>query len=232
MKVPTQIKICGLTSIDEARAAANLGADAIGLVFHDASSRNVDIELAAKIAAAVGPFVSIVGLFVNREKQFVNEVLQNVPLHILQFHGSESPGFCEQFDRPFLKAIKVPIEANAALVQQSQDLITKSCELYQNSCGILLDVASNKGEGGTGEQFDWDCIPKTLINGKEKDSGAQRINWLLAGGLSPENVYSAIVKTRPVAVDVSSGVESAPGKKDIRKIESFIDNVRRADSAN
>lgn len=230
MKTPTQIKICGLTSIDEAREAANLGADAIGLVFHDASPRNVDIALAAEIASAVGPFVSVVGLFVNREKQFVEEVLKEVPLHILQFHGSETPSYCEQFNRPYLKSIKVPQAPDAELIQASQDLIVSSCKIYQRSIGLLLDVASKKGEGGTGEQFDWDCIPQTLINAKEKNTGAHRPSWILAGGLDPENVCSAIIKIRPFAVDVSSGVESSPGKKDFRKIEAFIKNVKRADA--
>jgi len=230
MKTPTQIKICGLTSIDEARVTVNLGADAIGLVFHEASPRNVDIAVATKIASAVGPFVSVVGLFVNRDKQFVDEVLKEVPLHVLQFHGSETPSYCEQFNRPYLKAIKVPREPDAELIQTTQDLIINSCKLYRRNASLLLDVASKKGEGGTGEQFDWDCIPQELINAKEKNASAHRPSWILAGGLDSENVYSAILKTRPFAVDVSSGVESVPGKKDFRKIEAFIKNVKRADA--
>ncbi len=229
MKAPTQIKICGLTSIDVAKATADLGVDAIGLVFHEASPRNVDIKLAVEIARAVGPFVSVVGLFVNREKQFVDNILKEVPLHILQFHGKETPSYCEQFNRPYLKAIKVAMKSDVESIESVQNSILESSKIYQRSSGILLDVDSSKGEGGTGELFDWACIPPELTSAKNSAAPTSASKWVLAGGLNPGNVLSAIEQTQPFAVDVSSGVESSPGQKDIRKIESFVANVRKSE---
>ena len=211
LKAHVRIKICGLTSVDDVCAAVALGVDAIGMVFYDKSSRNISIDMAAELVKAAGPFVTTVGLFVNPEKEFVQSVLKRVPLQLLQFHGDETAAFCEQFERPYIKALRVKNRINASNdeVKQLQASIIREAEHFNSAQGILLDAYSEKGRGGTGESFNWDCVPDALPNS----------HIILAGGLSPENVGNATKETLPYAVDVSSGVELSPGKKSQKEIK-------------
>lgn len=202
-----RIKICGITSVEDAKYALNAGADAIGLVFYAPSPRAVSIELAREIAYSVGPFVAVVGLFVDADEAFVQEVLNRVPLQVMQFHGDESPEYCERFQRPYMKAIRMRPELN---LQQAIDD-------HPNAVALLLDAYRPGVPGGTGETFDWQRIPK---------NSSRAI--VLAGGLTPENIASAVISTRVYGVDVSGGVESAPGKKDAHKINTFIHNAKHA----
>lgn len=200
-----RIKICGLTRVEDALVAANAGADAIGLVFYAKSPRAVNIEMARKIALSVGPFVTVTGLFVDAAPAEVNRVLQSVPLHLLQFHGDESLEYCESFQRPYIKALRMkpgldPLE---------------SVRSYPSATGILLDAYRPGVPGGTGETFDWARVPQKSPK-----------PLVLAGGLTPENVADAIRATRIYGVDVSGGVESTPGLKDPEKIRAFIGNAR------
>lgn len=201
-----RVKICGITSTEDAIATVNAGADAIGLVFYASSPRAVDVQLARKIALAAGPFVSITGLFVDADPGFVNDVLHQVPLQLLQFHGDETPAYCESFARPYMKAIRMRPDLDVVLAVAS----------YSGASGILLDAYRPGVPGGTGETFDWARVPQTAS-----------IPLILAGGLTPANVAEAIATTRVYGVDVSGGVESAPGKKDHNKLTAFINNARR-----
>lgn len=205
----TRIKICGITRAEDALAAASSGADAIGLVFYQRSPRHVSIAQAKQLAGALPPFVSVVGLFVNADVAFVREVLANVPLDLLQFHGDETPEYCTQFDRPYLKAIRV--KAGVDLLQCASD--------FRSAKGLLLDAHVEGIPGGTGTSFDWALIPKQLP-----------LPVILSGGLDAENVAAAIKQVRPYAVDVSSGVEAGKGIKDAAKIVAFINEVKRVDS--
>jgi len=205
----TRIKICGITRAEDALAAAQAGADAIGLVFYERSPRHVSIVQAVQLAVALPPFVTIVGLFVNANEAFVREVLANVPLDLLQFHGDESPEFCAQFARPYLKAIRV--KAGVDLLQ---------CAAHFNTAkGLLLDAHVEGIPGGTGATFDWGLIPARLP-----------LPVILSGGLAAENVAAAIKQVQPYAVDVSSGVEANKGIKDAVKIAAFINEVKRMNS--
>jgi phosphoribosylanthranilate isomerase len=203
----TRVKICGITRVEDALAAARSGADAIGLVFYERSPRHVSITQAAQLAAALPPFVSVVGLFVNAEAAFVREVLASVPLDLLQFHGDESPEFCAQFAMPYLKAIRV--KAGVDLLQCASD--------FRSAKGLLLDAHVEGIPGGTGATLDWALIPKQLP-----------LPVILSGGLDAKNVAAAIEQVRPYAVDVSSGVESAKGIKDAAKIAAFMQEVKHS----
>ena len=204
-KPMTKIKICGFTDADVARATALSGADAIGLVFYDPSPRNVSIEVAREIVAALPPLVNRIGLFVNASPSQIDEVLCEVPLDTLQFHGDETPLDCEQYHMPFIKAVRVTDQTN--LTQVATD--------FSQASSLLLDAYNPSAFGGTGESFDW-SLAKVEID----------LPIILAGGLTPENVTDAIAQVSPYAVDVSSGVESAKGVKDIDKIRDFISKVR------
>lgn len=202
----TRIKICGITRKEDALAAARSGADALGLVFYEKSPRHVSIAQAAQLAAAVPPFVTVVGLFVNASAESVRATLQAVPLDVLQFHGDETPAFCAQFGRPYLKAIRV--KPGVDLVQCAAD--------YASAQGLLLDAYVEGTPGGTGEAFDWDLIPRNLA-----------LPVILSGGLHAGNVAAGIRQVRPWAVDVSSGVEAGKGIKDAAKIAAFIKEVKQ-----
>ena len=204
----TRIKICGITRAEDALAAVASGADALGLVFYTKSSRAVSIDQALIIAKAVPPFVTIVALFVDESAPEIERVLNAVPIDVIQFHGSETPQFCEQFNRPYVKALRVTPDLKLETVSQG----------YASSRGILLDTWKEGVPGGTGESFDWRLAQKSLP-----------LPVILAGGLNSENVGDAIAMLRPAAVDVSGGVESAPGIKDSGKIREFIAAVRAAD---
>ena len=202
-----RIKICGITSVGDAIAAVDSGAHALGLVFYPASPRAVDVAQARAISLAAGPFAVMTGLFVDADPEFVCTVLKQVPLQLLQFHGEETSGYCESFARPYLKAIRMRLGLDVELE------IAK----YPGASGILLDAYRPGTPGGTGETFDWARVPKKSTK-----------PLVLAGGLTPANVSDAIIATGVYGVDVSGGVEFAPGTKDHSKITSFINNARSA----
>ncbi|AXQ49052.1 phosphoribosylanthranilate isomerase [Pseudomonas vlassakiae] len=200
-------KICGITRIEDALAAAEAGADAIGFVFYARSPRAVDVRQARAIIAELPPFVTTVGLFVNASRCELNEILEVVPLDLLQFHGDETPADCEGYHRPWIKALRV----------RPGDDLEAACQRYAGARGILLDTYVAGVPGGTGEAFDWSLVPARLSK-----------PIILAGGLSAGNVGQAIAQVRPYAVDVSGGVEQAKGIKDAAKIEAFMRAVKQA----
>jgi len=216
----TRIKICGLTRIEDVRAAVAAGADAIGLVFYRPSPRYIAPADAARLLAAVPPFVSSVGLFVNASEQEVEETLKLAPVSLLQFHGDETPSqasaIARRVNRPFLQALRMKPGMGAADLLEYEQSYRAADTLF---AGLLLD-AFVEGYGGGGKVFDWSLIPKEL---------APRV--VLSGGLSVQNATEAVRAVRPHAVDVSSGVELSKGIKDAARIRAFIDAVRRADAS-
>jgi phosphoribosylanthranilate isomerase len=205
--VVVRSKICGITRVEDALLAAEAGADAIGLVFYDKSPRAVDVRQARTILAALPPFVTSVGLFVNASRCFIGEVLDAVPLDLLQFHGDETPEQCEGHGRPWFKALRV---------RPGDDLRAEAAR-FSGARAILLDAYVPGVPGGTGERFDWKLIPADLPR-----------PLILAGGLTPDNVAEAIASVRPYGVDVSGGVEASRGIKDAAKVTAFIRRVREA----
>ncbi|NOY17396.1 MAG: phosphoribosylanthranilate isomerase [Gammaproteobacteria bacterium] len=204
----TRIKVCGICSVADANKACNAGVDAIGMLFYAKSPRIVTPDSAMEIVSSLPPFISTVGLFVNSSEQEVNQVLSRVQLDLLQFHGEEDEAFCSRFDRPYIKVVRVKRETDLASL----------CQQYASARGILLDSYKKGTSGGTGEVFDWGLIPDNLP-----------LPVILAGGLNPKNVAIAISRVQPWAVDVSSGVEESPGKKDAYKIEQFVRAVKCAE---
>ena len=202
----TRIKICGITRVEDALAAVEAGADALGFVFYDKSPRAVSIATAEQIIARVPPFVTSVALFVDAQSDYINQVINEAGVDLLQFHGNETDAFCRTFSRPYIKAIRMrpDLDLNNEIVA------------YPNARGVLLDAYTPGTPGGTGERFDWSRIPASL---------AREIT--LAGGLDAENVAQAITHVRPYAVDVSGGVEQSKGIKDANKIEQLIAEVYR-----
>lgn len=204
----TRIKCCGMTRVEDALLAAQLGADAIGLVFTARSKRRVSLEQARAIRQALPPFVDAVALFMDDEAAFVADVIAAVQPDLLQFHGSEPDAWCAQFGRRYLKAIAMGEGAGA--LPRLRD--------YPGAAALLLDGHAAGEAGGSGKAFDWSLMPRDL---------AQPV--ILAGGLHADNVGAAIRAARPWAVDVASGVESAPGIKDAAKLAAFVAAVRAAD---
>ena len=204
----TRVKICGVTNVADALAAAEAGADMIGLMFYERSPRCITLQTAVEISRALPPFVLRVGVFVNPAEELVLRALGDCNLSLLQFHGDEPSEFCMQFGLMSMKALRV---------RDAESL--KALENFHTDA-FLLDAYSKSGLGGTGEKFNWDLAVKAQKFGKP---------IFLAGGLTPENVADAVAKVRPFAVDVSGGVESAPGKKDHAKVKAFIQAVRNAD---
>lgn len=204
----TRVKICGITRVEDGLAAAAAGADAIGLVFYPASSRAVSIAQAEAICAALPPFITRVGLFVDADPDQIERVLAQVPLTLLQFHGNEMPLDCSRFGRPFLKALRMRDDTDVGV----------ELAKFTQAQALLLDTYKAGTPGGTGESFDWRRVPPEY---------AARI--VLAGGLNPDNVGQAVTQVRPYAVDVSGGVESAPGIKDWQRMCEFVAAVQRAD---
>jgi len=200
----TRVKICGITRIEDAMAAAQAGADAIGFVFDPKSPRHVHPDQALKIARALPPFITIVGLFVNAAPDTIEGVLSHVPLDLIQFHGNEKPEQCRRYHRSYIKAIHMKPDVD----------LREMTRLYGDATGLLLDTYIADMAGGSGQAFDWNRIPRDL--GKPV---------ILAGGLTPENVAEAVRKVHPFAVDVSSGVEQSKGIKDAKNISDFIDAV-------
>jgi len=207
--VRTRVKICGITRVQDAHAAVQAGADALGLVFYPRSPRYVTPEQGRRIAESVAPFVTVTGLFVNAMPDWVREVLAAVPLGLLQFHGQESNEQCSCFGRPFIKSI--------AMIPETDLSSLMTC--YSDAAGFLLDAWQPETHGGGGISFDWKQVPRGLEN-----------EVILAGGLTPENVATAIRTVRPYAVDVSTGVESAKGIKSWEKIETFMREVRDSET--
>jgi phosphoribosylanthranilate isomerase len=215
----TRVKICGITRVDDGVAAARAGADAIGLVFWDGSPRAVPVAQARAIVAALPPFVTVVGLFVDPAPEHVRATLAAVPLALLQFHGHEPAEACRAYGCPYLKAVPVPAGA-------TQAALLEYATRYVDAAGLIFDAPPAGGlPGGTGRSFDWSLLPLELPR-----------PLVLSGGLDPGNVGAAIRRVRPWAVDVSSGVEAtgADGKarkgiKDAAKVAAFIDEVRNAD---
>ena len=207
----TRVKICGITRVEDARAAAQAGADAVGLVFYAPSPRFLSVDWARELRNELPPFVMPVALFVNPSAAEVYTVMERVRPAMLQFHGEETPVFCSQFGVPFIKACRVKSGVSAGV-----DLL-EYLRPFSGAAGWLLDSHVEE-YGGIGESFDWSLVP------------AERIRPLvLSGGLTRDNVGLAIRRVRPWAVDVSSGVESAKGTKDAAKIAAFIAEVRNAD---
>ncbi|MCQ4242730.1 phosphoribosylanthranilate isomerase [Stutzerimonas stutzeri] len=198
-------KICGITRAADALVAAEAGADAIGLVFYSKSPRAVSIAQAREIIAALPPFVTTVGLFVNASRCEINETLDAVALDVLQFHGDEMPDDCEGFHRPWYKALRV---------RAGNDIRAEAAR-YAGASAVLLDTFVDGVPGGTGEMFDWSLVPADLPK-----------PLILAGGLTPQNVQQAIERVRPFAVDVSGGVELSKGVKDAARVREFIGQVR------
>ncbi|ASP16840.1 phosphoribosylanthranilate isomerase [Neisseria sp. KEM232] len=205
MKTKIRAKICGLTRAEDAAAAAALGADAVGLVFYEKSRRAVTAQQAAQIAAALPPFVCAVGLFVNESADNIREVLRRVPLDVIQFHGDEDDEFCRQFSLPYLKAVRV---------RSAEDIQTAS-NRFPNARALLFDAYHPQEYGGTGQSFDWTLLREYA--GKP---------WILAGGLTPQNVAEAVRVSGAAAVDVSGGVESAAGIKSAEKMAAFLRAVQ------
>lgn len=202
-----RVKICGITNPRDGRLAADAGADAVGLNFHPASPRAVDLETAAAIARALPPFVAQIGVFVDPPADRVHATLAEVPLDCLQFHGDEPAAFCRSFKLPYIKATGVPAGFDFPAFAKH----------YPDASGFLLDAFDPVRKGGTGTAFDWRAWPKS-----ERP-------LILAGGLNPCNVAAAVAATRPFAVDVASGVEGpVPGRKDAKRVANFLAAVANA----
>jgi len=200
----TRVKICGLTRARDIRAAVACGADAIGFVFVTGSKRLVDLPTAGELVSLVPAFVARVGLFLDQEAQEVRDVLEQVPLSLLQFHGGENAGFCRQFGRPYIKAVSM----------NSEQAIQQAEAEYSDAAALLLDSHEPGGLGGTGRTFDWGQIRRC-----ERP-------LILAGGLTPDNVRDAVRQSKPWGVDVSSGVEDAPGIKNSGAMRRFIEQAK------
>ena len=208
MNPRTRVKICGITRIEDGLEAARLGVDALGFVFYAKSPRNIDTETARAICQQLPGFVTTTALFLNPDEKLVRKVLAEVNIDCLQFHGAESVEFCESFGKPYIKALGV----------EGVDNIEALFDQYASARSVLLDSHATGDAGGTGQTFDWLSIPEKL-----------RQKIILAGGLTPGNVADAIQQVRPYAVDLSSGVESAPGIKDSDLMVRLMDEVKRAD---
>ncbi len=195
------VKICGITSVENAQAVELAGADAVGLMFYEGSPRHITLEQAKAIVDSLSNSIARVGVFVNSDESFVRQAMEICTLNMLQFHGNEIPEYCKRFEVMTLKAIRVSGESSLEVMER------------YSTDGFLLDTFTDKALGGTGETFNWELAKKAT----EKERPI-----FLAGGLTPENVAEAVKAVRPFAVDVSSGVESEPGKKDAAKVRAFV----------
>ena len=206
----TRVKICGITRIEDALAAANAGADALGFVFYAKSPRAVSIPDAAAIISRLPAFLTSVALFVDAEPGYIQQVIDETQVDLLQFHGRETADECDRYQRPYMKALRM--RPNLDL---NQEMLA-----YANARGVLLDAYTPGVPGGTGEQFDWSRIPADLAS-----------EITLAGGLDSSNVADAIDQVQPYAIDVSGGVEQSKGIKDAKKLEQFIAEVHRVNNS-
>jgi len=205
----SRVKICGITRLQDAQVAINAGASALGFVFYAPSVRYIEPAKAAEIVAALPPFITVTALFVNESAAAVNDIISIVQPDLLQFHGDESADYCEQFERPFIKALRVKpdLDLKAAIAG------------FDSARAVLLDTYVKGVPGGTGEAFNWQLIPAQI---------APKI--ILAGGLDASNVASAIEQVRPFAVDVSGGIEASAGLKSAEKIAAFMSQVNKANA--
>ena len=206
----TRIKICGITREQDVFAAADAGADALGFVFHAPSPRHLDVAAATGLMATVPAFVTTVALFVDADPELVETVIEHTPVDVLQFHGDEPVDYCRNFGRPYIKAVRM----------QKETELPELAAKYQDAQALLVDSYSPTVAGGSGETFDWAHIPPGID-----------MPLVLAGGLDPKNVSTAIQQVRPYAVDVSSGVEQDKGIKDAAKLAAFIEAVRVSDES-
>jgi len=204
----TRVKICGFTQVQDAVEAASLGVDAIGLVFYPPSPRHVSIDTAIEIVNALPAFVTVVALFVDEQEAQIREVLSKVSIDCLQFHGDESAEACELYNKPYMKAVRVKPELD----------IMDIASQYKKATAILLDAYHPGIKGGSGSQFDWNLIPENCS-----------LAVVLAGGLQVDNAKQAVETVRPYALDVSSGVESSKGIKDVAKMAAFIQAINEGD---
>jgi len=204
----TRVKICGFTQVQDAVDAANLGVDAIGLVFYPPSPRNVSIEKAVEIVKALPAFVTVVALFVDETEAQIREVLNNVAIDCIQFHGDETVQQCRLYNKPYMKAIRMRPELDVMAL----------AEEYNDASAILLDAYHPGIKGGSGSKFDWDLIPNNCS-----------LPVILAGGLQVDNAKQAVQSVKPYALDVSSGVESSKGIKDVAKMAAFIQAINEGD---
>lgn len=204
----TRVKICGFTCLEDAVCAANLGVDAVGLVFYPPSPRHVEIPKAVEIAKALPAFTSTVALFVDADEQQIRRVLDQVAIDFIQFHGDESARECRRYQKPYIKALRMHqgVDVNALADQ------------YHDASGLLLDAYHPSAKGGTGSQFNWKMIPEDCP-----------LPIILAGGLEAGNVKQAVNLVRPYALDVSSGVEKNKGIKDADKMAAFLTEVLHSD---
>lgn len=204
-----RIKICGITSCEDAWAAVDSGADALGFIFVTGTPRYIEPEAAADIVAQMPPFVATVGVFIDRTPEEVERIVDACGLSLAQLHGNESPAECGRLRTPFVKTIRV---------QGEHDLET--LRIYPEARAFLLDTYVVDRPGGTGRTFPWEIAAKA----------ARQARVILSGGLAPDNVALAVAQVRPYAVDVCSGVEACPGRKDHRKVREFIEQARKADA--
>lgn len=207
----TRVKICGITQLSDAQTAIDAGVNALGFVFYEPSPRNVEPQAAQNIIRQLPPFVTTTALFVNQQVDRVQQIIEQVQPDLLQFHGDEDNDYCRQFNRPFIKALRV---------KDSEDLVALSSQ-YPDARALLLDTYVKGVPGGTGAAFNWQIIPL-----------AMRSRIILAGGLDESNVAAAVEQIKPYAVDVSGGVEREKGVKCSFKIKGFMDAVQRANSVN
>ena len=205
----TRVKICGITRPEDARAAAGAGADAIGLVLYEPSPRFVTRAQAHAVCAALPPLVSVVGVLVNPTPREIEAAVDELPVDLLQFHGEEPPALCAGAGKPYVKAVRT----------RSRTDVVDAAARYPDARALLLDAHHDTLWGGTGKRFDWSEVP-----------GEVGPPLVLAGGLTPENVAGAIRLVRPFAVDVSGGVERAPGEKDPERMERFVREVIGVDT--
>ncbi|WP_165475039.1 phosphoribosylanthranilate isomerase [Legionella yabuuchiae] len=203
-----RVKMCGMTLRQDIEVAASFGVDAVGLIFYSESPRSITVTQAQQLTNKLPPFMSIVAVFVNPKPQLVHEVLEAIPVHVLQFHGDESSDFCRQFSRPYVKAVSA----------DSVESIVKATKNHPYASGILLDTPSIK-RGGSGQSFDWELIPHHLS-----------LPMILAGGLNARNVADAVSGRTVYAVDVCSGVEASPGIKDHNKMRQFMQTIHKMES--
>ena len=211
MTLRTRIKVCGITGLEDARAAVAAGADALGFIFVEQSPRVVTPDMARSITAELPPFVDRVGVFRDEEIDFVKEIVSYCRLSLVQLHGNETPEYCSKMAGSAIKAFRIRPET------ESQELAAYA----DTASGFLLDTYHEHIAGGTGSAFDWKLVEQIRPPGPV----------ILAGGLSPENVGEAIRQVKPFAVDVNSGVEYQPGRKDADKLKIFVDEVRKADES-
>lgn len=200
-----QVKICGITRVEDALMAQRAGADALGLVMYPKSSRYVDLQQAIALREVIATDTLCVVLLVNADREFVKQVIAEVKPDLIQFHGDETADFCQQFDFPFIRALRMRDDLD----------IAAEARAYYNAYGLLFDAWNPDQYGGTGEQFDWQRLPR------ERD-----FHLILAGGLNPLNVAEAVATARPDMVDVSGGVESSAGIKDEDKVCAFINAAK------